>query len=94
MTHEQVTRHWDAIVAFKEGKQIEMREPGMPNWHPTPTPEFLPDWEYREVEKPRRKYAAVVLEDMLAACIPGGADVNPQVIADSIRAYFHKEAGE
>ena len=48
MTHEQVTRHWDAIVAFKEGKQIEMREPGMPNWHPTPTPEWLPDWEYRE----------------------------------------------
>ena len=48
MTHEQVVRHWDAIVAFKEGKPIEMREPGKINWYPTPAPEFLPDWEYRE----------------------------------------------
>ena len=55
MTHEQVTRHWDAIVAFHDGKPIEMREPGCVNWYPTPAPEFLPNWEYREVEKPRKQ---------------------------------------
>ena len=87
MTHEQVTRHWDAIVAFHDGKPIEMREPFCANWYPTPAPEFLPNWEYREVEKPPRKYATVEIERMIETCIPGGSVCDPRDIADAIRSY-------
>ena len=88
MTRQEAITHKDAIVAFADGKPIEMRGPDGGRWFPTSEPGWLPDWEYREAQR----IYTVVLEDMLAACIPGGDFLNPQEIADSIRAYCRKEA--
>ena len=87
MTRQEAIKHKDAIVAFAEGKPIEMRGPGGLTWHQTPHPEFLEDWEYREAQT----IYAINVEEMITQCIPS-AEPYAQLVADSIRAYCRKEA--
>ncbi|WP_155636802.1 hypothetical protein [Burkholderia gladioli] len=44
--------------------------------------------------KPFRRTAGIDIEQMLRDCVPGGHSVDPQIVCDSIRAWFddHSEA--
>jgi len=79
MTRQEASIHKEAILAFLNGAEIEMRQPDGTHWTPTDEPGWLPDWSYRV-----RKYVAVNVEDLIERCV----DVRePVYIAAAIRAY-------
>ena len=47
MTRQEAQTHKDAISAFVNGAEIEMRQPDGTYWTPTEDPGWLPDWHYR-----------------------------------------------
>jgi len=52
MTREQLIKHWNEIKAFKEGKEIEMRENGK-DWSINKNPMFANEFEYRIKPEPK-----------------------------------------
>ena len=81
MKREEAKIHRDAIIAFLNGAEIEMRRPGGDYWSPIEDPGWLPDWHYRV-----RQYVAVNVEDLIAECVPQNS-MPAMGIADDIRAY-------
>jgi len=81
MKREEAKIHRDAIIAFLNGAEIEMRQPDGTYWTPTDEPGWLPDWHYRV-----RQYVAVNVEELIAECVPQNS-MPAMGIADDIRAY-------
>lgn len=47
-------KHYNEIIAWAEGKEIESRGPEETLWHDSPNPSWYPNWEYR-VKDPYRE---------------------------------------
>jgi len=82
MKREEANLHREAIIAFVNGAEIEMRQPDGTYWTPTDEPGWLPDWHYRV----RQQLVEVNVEDLIAECVPQNS-MPAMGIADAIRAY-------
>ena len=49
--------HYEQIIDFANGYEIEVQGPGDGRWRPTEAPMWSPDWKYRR--KPEKKSYAV-----------------------------------
>lgn len=56
MTREQVIKNWDAIQAFKNGKNIQAFVCG--SWHDDPSPSFMLD-KYRTKPEPTKRLPTI-----------------------------------
>ena len=65
MTREQLNKHWDAIKALKEGKEIQFRKTGSTGWENpfcNNSFEFSMNYEYRE--KPEQQKRPPTIEEV------------------------------
>ena len=65
MTREQLNKHWDAIKALKEGKEIQFRKTGSTGWENpfcNNSFEFSMNYEYRE--KPEQQKRLPTIEEV------------------------------
>ena len=83
MKREEAKIHKEAILAFLNDAEIEMKQPGDTDWTPIDNPAWLPDWFYRV----RQQVVEVGVEDLIDHCVPCGSFCDPQAIADAIREY-------
>jgi hypothetical protein len=88
MTKQEASIHKEAILAFLNGAEIEMKQPDGTCWTTTDNPGWLPDWHYRV----RQEMVEVGVEDLIDHCVKFGGWCDAQEIADAIRAYC-KERG-
>ncbi len=62
MTRVQLLKHWAVIEAFRNGKQIQARLPGVPDgwvWSDTTDPAFSLGVDYRIKPEPKKMWVNV-----------------------------------
>ena len=79
-------KHADVIIAWAEGKDVQVWDRGPNRWCDvkTSTPTFIEDWEYR-IKPPAKKYR-VALFRKYKDNEPLVAAVNSQVTADNFES--------
>lgn len=60
----QKHKHYDAIIAFANGKKIESRIPGHAEWDEVPNPSWYDNWEYRVKTEPVVDYTIVFMNNV------------------------------
>ena len=75
-------KHADVIIAWAEGKELQVRAPLAGNWSDLSiaAPHFYEDWEYR-IKPPAKKYRVVLFRKYNDE--PFAAVANSQGLADS-----------
>ena len=78
-------KHADVIIAWAEGKDVQVWDEGAKCWRDvkTSTPAFIEDWEYR-IKPPAKKYRVALFIRFDEA--PDAVVANSQAIADSLEA--------
>ena len=76
-------KHADVIIAWAEGKDVQVRDEGAKCWCDvkTSTPAFIEDWEYR-IKPPAKKYRVALFRKHDEE--PFAVAANSQGLADSL----------
>ena len=78
-------KHADVIIAWAEGKDVQVWDKGTKCWGyvKTSTPAFIEDWEYR-IKPPTEKYRVALFSKYDEA--PFAVASNSQLVADSFES--------